>query len=145
MPNLLQGLVSLSGRLFIVVIFLSSALANKIPEFNKVAGYMESKGVPAAKIMLAGAIAFLIVGGVSILIGYKARVGAVLLLVFLALATYYFHNFWTIEDPTKKMTETINFMKNLSLMGTMLFIIANGAGAMSLDACFGCKKNEAAA
>jgi putative oxidoreductase len=54
-------------------------------------------------------------------------------LVFLVLASYYFHNFWTLSDPKAQQELMIHFMKNLSMMGAMLFIIANGPGAFSLD------------
>jgi putative oxidoreductase len=80
-----------------------------------------------------GAIAFLLAGGISILIGYKARVGAALLLLFLVLASYWFHDFWTFEDPQQQQMQMISFMKNLSLMGAMLIIIARGSGPFSLD------------
>ena len=51
----------------------------------------------------------------------------------LMIATYFFHDFWNFEGQEQQM-QMIQFMKNLSLMGTMLFLMANGAGAMSLDA-----------
>ncbi len=116
----------------IATIFLMSAVGNKIPKFNDVAEYMAGEGVPIPQVMLAGAILFLIAGSLSIIAGYKARIGALLLLVFLAAATYYFHDFWTFEGEQKQQ-QMIQFMKNLSLMGTMLFVIANGPGAFSLD------------
>jgi putative oxidoreductase len=93
---------------------------------------MSSEGVPAPQIMLVGAIVFLIVGSVSIILGYKARIGAGLLLVFLVLATYFFHDFWTFEGQDREM-QMIQFMKNLSMMGTMVFLMANGSGHASLD------------
>ena len=58
---------------------------------------------------------------------------AALLLVFLVAATYFFHDFWTFDDPAERQQQTIQFMKNASLVGAMLFIMANGAGAWSLD------------
>ena len=111
-----------------------SALMKKIPEFSGVAGYMKSEGVPYPEVMLAGAIVFLIAGGISVVLGFKARIGAALLLVFLILATYFFHDFWTMEDAGDKQDQMIQFMKNLGLMGAMLIIIANGPGPMSFDA-----------
>jgi putative oxidoreductase len=84
--------------------------------------------------LLVGALVFLFVGGVSVVGGYKARIGAFLPLVFLGLASYYFHDFWRLTDPKEAQEQTIQFMKNLSMIGAMLFIIANGAGAWSLDA-----------
>ena len=133
MPTSLQGPVSLLGRFLLSTIFVMSALGNKIPNFKQVAGFMEQAGIPFPSIALAGAIVFLIVGGASVILGYKARIGAALLLVFLALATFYFHNFWAVTDAKAQQEQMIQAMKNLSMMGAMLFIIANGSGAWSLD------------
>jgi len=133
MPRTLQGFVSVVGRVLLCTIFFTAAVGNKIPNFQAVAGYMAKEGVPAPQVMLAGAIAFLIAGSVSVVLGYKARIGAFLLLVFLVLATYYFHDFWTLSDPQVRQEQTIQFMKNLGLIGAMLLIIANGTGPLSLD------------
>lgn len=144
--NLMQGIATLLGRVMLATIFLMSAIGNKIPNYDSVVGYMASEGVPAPKFLLAGAIAFLILGGLSIVLGFKARIGATLLLVFLVLATYFFHDFWTqpadamwvlslnadVARPVQQV-EMISFMKNLGLMGAMLFLIANGPGPMSID------------
>ena len=132
MPQSVQGVLAALGRVLLCLIFLMSAAGNKIPNFAGVVQYMEAAGVPAPSVLLVGAIAFLLVGSVSVMVGYRARVGAVLLLVFLALASYYFHPFWSVE-PARVQGETIQFMKNLSMMGAMLFVIANGAGPMSVD------------
>lgn len=137
--GVIQGLLALLGRIMIATIFLLSAVGNKIPKFNDVAGYMAAEGVPQPKILLAGAIAFLILGALSIVLGYRARLGAFLLLVFLGAATYYFHDFWQ-APAEQKQSEMIQFMKNLALMGTMVFIMANGAGPWSLDAAAAAKR-----
>ncbi len=146
MPTILQGLTTVLGRALLVLIFMMSAVGNKIPQFSKVVGLMESQGVPMPNVMLAGAIVFLLAGSLSILVGFRARIGAALLLIFLVLATYYFHDFWTwpaeatwvlntnaeVKMPVMQI-EMISFMKNLALMGAMLLIVANGSGPMSLD------------
>ncbi len=132
MNTFAQGVTSLGGRIMIATIFLLSAIGNKIPQFNALSGYMASEGVPAPQLMLVGAIVFLIVGSISLVLGFKARVGAVLLLVFLVLATYYFHDFWNFSGADRQ-NQMIQFMKNLSMMGTMAFVVANGPGAYSLD------------
>ena len=142
MPNLFSSVLNVVGRVFLVAIFLLSAIGNKIPNFEGVSTYMAGAGVPAPKVMLAGAIAFLIVGSLSILIGYKARFGALLLFVFLALASYFFHNFWAIADPAAAQAQQIQFLKNLSLMGAMLVIMANGVGVASIDNCRACCKSQ---
>jgi putative oxidoreductase len=133
MPRSVQGFVAVLGRILLCTIFLMSAVGNKIPNFQAVAGYMAKEGVPAPQVMLAGAIVFLIAGSLSVILGYKARIGAALLLAFLVLATYYFHDFWTVSDPQAQQEQMIQFLKNLGLMGAMLLVIANGTGPMSLD------------
>ena len=146
MPCALQGVATVAGRVLLALIFLMSAAGNKIPQFSNVAQMMAGQGVPMPQVMLAGAIVFLLAGSVSIIVGFRARIGAALLLIFLVLATYYFHDFWTwpvdamwvlntnseVKMPVQQI-EMISFMKNLALMGAMLFIIANGSGPMSLD------------
>lgn len=133
MNESMQGIVAVAGRVLLSGIFLLSALGNKIPQFSQTAGLMAAEGVPAARLMLAGAIVFLVVGGLSVVVGYRARLGAALLLVFLALATFFFHDFWNFEGQAQQ-EQMIQFMKNLALMGAFLLLIANGPGPMSLDA-----------
>lgn len=129
----LRGPLTLLGRLLLSAIFLLAAVGNKIPHFHDVAKVMASVGVPAPEFLLVGAIVFLVVGSVSVIIGYKARLGATLLLIFLVLASYYFHPFWKLEGKAQQ-EQMIQFMKNLSMMGAMLFLIVNGPGPMSVDA-----------
>lgn len=117
----------------IATIFLMSAVGNKIPNFGQTDQYMTANGVPLPSLSLVAAIVFLIVGSVSVVLGYYARIGASLLLVFLILATYFFHNFWAYEGQEQQL-QMIQFMKNLSMMGTMVFIMAVGSGPLSLDA-----------
>lgn len=132
MPRTTQGIATVLGRLMLAAIFLLSA-AGKLSNFHGTAGMMASKGISAATILLVGAIAFELAGGLSLVLGYRARIGAALLLVFLVLATYYFHDFWKVADPKDQQDQMIQFLKNLAIMGAMVLIIANGAGPMSLD------------
>ena len=127
-----QGIVAVTGRVFLSAIFLLSAVGNKIPNFQGTTQFMASAGVPAPELMLVGAIAFLVIGSLSLILGFYARIGAALLAIFLALAAYYFHNFWDLQGHAA-MEQQIHFMKNLSMFGAMLFIIAVGSGPWSLD------------
>ena len=129
----LQGLVSVLGRVLLCGIFLSSGVMHLV-NYGPTLEATRGQGVPYPEVLLPGAIAFLLLGGVSVLIGFQARIGALLLAVFLGLAAYYFHNFWTLpESAPERMSQTAHFMKNVALMGAMLFIIANGSGAWSVD------------
>ncbi len=127
-----SSIANLAGRVLLSLIFLMSAVGNKIPNFSQVTEFIASEGVPMPSVMLFGGIVFLVAGSLSIVLGLKARGGAALLLTFLVLATYYFHDFWNFEGEAAQQ-QMISFMKNLALMGAMLMIMARGSGDLSLD------------
>jgi putative oxidoreductase len=124
--------LSLLGRVLLSAIFLMAAVGNKIPHYNQVLALMEEHHVPMSSVALPLAIVFLIVGSVSVILGLYARFGAFLLAVFLALAAYYFHDFWNLSGSARE-AQMIHFMKNLSMFGAMLFVMGNGGGAWSID------------
>ena len=138
-----QGLVSLLARLMIAAIFLASAIGNKIPQFKATAEYMQSEGVPNPKFALFGAIGLLLIGGLSVISGAWTRIGSAFLLIFLAAATYYFHDFWNFTDPTQRQLQTIQFMKNMAIAGGLLAFIAFGGGPLSVDGWIRQRQSEA--
>ncbi len=134
MKNAFAGIINLIGRMLLASVFLVTALVSKIPNFHQVTEQMAQEGVPVPKVMLAGAIVFLLTGSLSLIVGFKARVGAILLLIFTISGTYYFHHFWTYTEPELMQEHLKAFMKNLSIIGGLMMIIANGPGAFSIDA-----------
>ncbi len=126
-----QGAVVVLGRFLFALIFLMAG-AN---HFNKqTIGYAASQGVPLASILvpLSGVIA--IAGGLSILLGYRAKLGAWLLVLFLIPVSLMMHKFWTVQDLMMAQLQMILFMKNVSMLGGALLISHFGAGSFSLDA-----------
>jgi putative oxidoreductase len=121
----------LVGRILIAVIFLWSGFG-KVMGFAGTAGYMASKGVPLTEVALVITIIVEIGGALMIISGYKARLGALALLLWMVPVTLLFHNFWGVPAD-QKMIQTIMFMKNLGLMGAMLYIMAFGSGPLSVD------------
>ena len=117
------------GRVALGLIFIVSGLG-KLAGWRGTVGYAGSKGVP--EILLAIATALELLGAVSVVVGFKARWGALALLIFLVPVTLVFHNFWAYEGQEQKM-QMINFLKNLAIMGGLLEFSAAGAGAWSLD------------
>ncbi|MGB3511242.1 MAG: DoxX family protein [Microcoleaceae cyanobacterium] len=122
--NNLQTWTSLIGRIFLSAIFIKSGIG-KIFGGSATQQYMESAGVPGW--LLIPTILVLLIGGISVLVGYKANYGALLLIGFLIPTTLIFHNVFT--DPSQE----IAFMKNLALIGGLLMVTAFGAGPMSVD------------
>lgn len=126
-----QGAVVLLGRLLFAAIFLMSALGH----FSKeTIAFAASQGVPIAAIAVPFSGILALAGGLSILLGYRAKLGAWLIVLFLVPVTLMMHKFWGVSDPTIAQTQMIMFMKNVSILGGTLLITQFGAGPMSLDA-----------
>ena len=126
-----KGAVVLLGRLLFAAIFLTAGPNN----FTKQAiGYAASQGVPLASILvpISGLVAIL--GGFSILLGFRAKIGAWLIALFLVPVTFMMHKFWTVTDPIMAQMQMIMFMKNISMLGGAFLISQFGAGPLSLDA-----------
>lgn len=132
-----RGAIGLIGRALLCAIFVVSALMNKIPHFDTTVERMTSAGIPQAKLMLIGAIGCMLLGSLLVITGIGARIGALLLLTFLAAATYFFHDFWTIDAAQEvvtgavdisgtdaRMNEMVHFMKNVAIGGALLTILA---------------------
>lgn len=118
------------GRSLYSIIFILSG----INHFSSGSiSYAANQGIPLADILvpLSGLLA--LIGGLSIFLGYHARTGATLLLLFLVPVTILMHNFWAYTDPELAQVQMIHFMKNLSLIGAAILILFYGAGPLSLD------------
>lgn len=141
-----QGFVTLLARLMLVAIFMLSALGNKIPQFTETVEYMASEGVPQPRLALFGAIALLLLGGLSVIPGAWTRIGASFLLVFLVAATFFFHDFWTygaLGQASQQQVQLIHFMKNVAIGGGLLMLVGFGAGPWSVDGWIAMKEAEA--
>ncbi len=129
--NAIIRFLPLMGRVFITSIFLLSGFG-KIADWSGTAGYMASKGMPMVSLFLIGAIVFELGGGLSVLLGFKTRTGALVLSIFLIPATLIFHNFWTLDGMEQQMQMAM-FMKNFSILGGLLLLMAFGPGPISID------------
>lgn len=131
MQSIINQFGPLVGRILLALIFLLSGI-NKIGGFAGTAGYMASKGLPMAEVLLVITIVIEIGAALMIIAGFKARLGAAALLLWMIPVTYLFHNYWAMPAD-QQMIQQIMFMKNLGLMGGMLLIMAFGSGPMSVD------------
>jgi putative oxidoreductase len=121
----------LVGRILYSAIFITALVGHFSP---MTIGYAAQSGVPLPGLLvpLSGVIAG--VGGLSILLGYRAKIGAWLIVLFLVPVTVMMHNFWAVADPMMAQMQQAMFMKNLSMLGGALLIAYFGAGPLSLDA-----------
>ena len=122
--NTVQTLSAPLGRALLSLIFLVAGYG-KIGGYAGTQAYMDSMGVPGA--LLPAVIALELLGGLAILLGWQTRVVAFLLAGFCVVSAVIFHG--NVGDQGQQ----IHFLKNLGLAGGFLLLVANGAGAWSLD------------
>lgn len=121
----------LVGRILMALIFLVSGFG-KITGFAGTAGFMASKGMPFAEVLLAGALVFELAGAIMLILGWRVHWGALLLIVFMIPATLMFHNFWAV-DAAQYQNQLNHFLKNVAMTGGLLYVMAFGAGPLSMD------------
>jgi len=122
--NTLPNFAELGGRVLLSSLFLISGIG-KIGGYAGIAAYMTSVGVPAALLPLV--IATEVLGAIAIILGWKTRIVAFLLAGFSVLSALIFHNDFADQ------IQMVMFLKNLSIAGGFLLLVANGAGPLSLD------------
>jgi putative oxidoreductase len=127
-----QSAGTLVGRILLALIFIVSGLT-RFPEFSKTAEFVAEQGVVLAPLMLAIATVLELAGGIGLMLGFQTRLSALALIVFMVPVTLIMHDFWQFEGQ-EQTQEIINFMKNLTITGGLVFVLASGGGGWSLDA-----------
>ena len=106
-----SSVVTLAGRILFSAIFIMSGFLH----FSQTEiGYAAQSGVPMPKLLVPASGILALVGGLSILLGYKAKIGAWLLVLFLVPVTLMMHNFWAMKNPMMAQMQMAMFMKNVT-------------------------------
>jgi putative oxidoreductase len=121
-----QSVVPLVGRILLAVLFILAGVS-KLGNPAGTQAYIASVGLPFPLLAYLGTLVVEIGGGVLLLIGYRARVVAIVLAVFTVAAAAFFHHAFGDQN------QFIHFMKNLAITGGLLQVVAFGAGGFSLD------------
>jgi putative oxidoreductase len=110
------------GRILFGGYFLYNGI-NHLMHKNEMAPYAASKGVPKPDLAVIASGAPLIIGGTSLILGIKPKLGAAAIIGFLAGVSPIMHNFWRDEDPSERQSNMINFLKNTALAGGALALM----------------------
>jgi putative oxidoreductase len=116
----------LAGRLLLAYLFIVAGYG-KVVGFAGTAKYMASKGMPMVEVLLVGTIIIEVIAGLMLAVGWKARWAAWAIFLFIIPTTIIFHPVWA------DASQMIQFNKNLSIMGGMLYVAFMGPGRLSLD------------
>lgn len=138
MVTLFQHVSTLAGRVLLSVVFLTSGIMHLL-HWRQTTDFMEQKGLPLPNLLLIVAVVFLLLGGLSVLIGLRARLGAILLILFLLPTTFVMHDYWAVSAE-QAADQMAHFLKNLGLIGGLLMVVAFGAGGFSIDLLLRMKK-----
>lgn len=123
---------ALIGRLLLAFLFVYSGFG-KIGGFEGTAASIAAKHVPMPEIATTIAIVIEFIGGLMIVVGWRARWAAFAVAAFTLVATILYHNFWAMADAAIAGTNKIMFMKNIAVIGGLLLVYAFGPGRLSID------------
>lgn len=132
MSKTFQNALPLASRLLFVTLFLPAGIG-KLTGFAGTVGYISSVGLPLATLGAALALAVEILGSLALLAGYGTRIAAIVLAAFTLVASFFFHAYWAVPADQAFVTQLL-FVKNIGVIGGLLALATNGAGAWSLDA-----------
>jgi putative oxidoreductase len=122
----------LIGRVVLAWFFLSEAYSLARDWDGQVA-LLTFADLPAPPFLLAAALLVMCLGGLSLLLGFHARHGAVLLFGFTAVATFLMHDYWHLKDAGARAADYEIFARNIAIAGALLMIVGMGAGPFALD------------
>jgi putative oxidoreductase len=144
MPPVFQHIITLLARVMLSLIFVLSGV-NHLLHWNATVERMTAEGMaseeilgpagtPVAHVLLGLGVACLLLGGLSVLLGVRARWGAVVLFVFLVTATLIFHDYWRLPAGSPEyFNQMHHLLKNVALAGGLLTVLGFGSGGFSLD------------
>ncbi len=123
--------VVLVARVLIGVVFLTSGFG-KLTGLEAFTASLARQGVPFTTIMAPVGAAVELFGGVALVLGVGTRYAALLMVLFVIVATLISHRFWELEGAVRA-TQRVQFMKNVAIDGGLLLLFVTGGGRLSLD------------
>jgi len=125
-------IIPLVGRILIGLIFLVAGV-RKVMGFAGAVAYLTKLGFPAAEATAVIAIIIEIGGSILLIVGWRTRWAAWLLVLFVVVAAFAAHRFWEITDAGQYYNQMNHFLKNLSIVGGLLYVATFGPGSASVD------------
>ena len=129
--NAPANLAAVLGRILIALIFILGGIG-KIGAPDHTVSEMASHGIPLPNILVWGVVALELGGGLLLIAGLFARWIALALFFYTLLLAVMFHAYWAVPAAQERVQHAA-FYEHLAMMGGMLFVVAFGAGAYSVD------------
>jgi putative oxidoreductase len=130
-----NDLILLLGRILIAVLFLPSGF-EKLTNVGGFATSLATRGIPEAVsypvAALAAATEFF--APLALLLGFQVWAVSLLLALFTVIAALISHRYWEFADAAVRRMQSVNFYKNIGIVGGLLAFSVAGAGRFSIDA-----------
>lgn len=110
------------GRILYGGFFVLGGL-NHFQHLDMMSGFAGSKGLPAPKAAVALSGVLILVGGLSVIVGYHVWIGLLCIMLFLVPVTFLMHNYWVETDMMQRINQRVNFQKNVALLGAALMLL----------------------
>ena len=123
--------IMLCGRILLGWIFIRSGFP-KLFDMAAVGASFPARGIPAWMAYISAPAEFF--GGVALLLGFATRYAAVVMTIFVLVASFSSHRYWDFTDAVARRAQDSSFWKNMGILAAILFLFANGAGGWSIDA-----------
>jgi len=120
------------GRMVIAWFFLSEAWM-RVSNFDATVTLMRMEHIPAAPLLLVVALCAMLLGGISLVLGFQIRHGAMLLFGFTVVASVLMHAWWTLQNPVDRAADYDIFVRNMAIAGGLLLLVGVGPGPFALD------------
>lgn len=128
------NLAAFVGRILVSLVFLLSGY-HVFMNYHEILAQMGTLQVPYADIAVPILVVVNLLGGLLVLLGWYTRFGAFLLFLLCVGYTYYFHPYWAVQGG-EMVQHLIHFVKNVGLIGALFYLMAFGAGKISIDGLF---------
>ncbi len=125
-------IIPLVGRILIGLIFLVAGV-RKVMGFAGTVAYLSKLGFPAPEVMAVIALVIEIGGSLLLIVGWRTRWAAWLLVLFVVVAAFAAHRFWEITDAGQYFNQMNHFLKNVAIVGGLLYVATFGPGSASVD------------
>lgn len=122
-----MNILLLAGRIIFGGYFLTMGMMH-FKNLKMMTGYTVSKGVPFPSLAVMGSGLLILMGGLGVVLGLYIQISLALIAVFLLIVTPTMHNFWKETDPNRKMAEMQNFLKNMTMFGASIALLALSFG-----------------
>ena len=130
--SLSEYISPLIGRTILAWFFIGEALAYG-GRWDASVQAITAHHIPAASFFLAAAIVVMLLGGLSLALGYQTRHGALLLFAFTIVVSVAMEDFWNVGDAGDRSAAYEIFARNMAVAGALLFLVGMGSGPVAID------------